>query len=309
MQNNRYNLRHLIITADDMGMSESINRGILYAARNGLVNSVSVMPNGCAFKSAVSALLREPELDIGVHLTLVVEKPICSYRALKGLVCHDGHLPRTWTDLCVRLATRAGAMQAIEIECRAQIERVLSVGLHPIHLNSHQHVHLYPPLWRLFLRLAQDYRIPWVRGFRGSHYYVSLNRRHLMQAVWKLPLIGFLQQVSLWNCELPSTVSVADATLGILESGHLNRHVLTDIIRRVPVGISELICHPGYADQDLKRHVSKLGYLKYQWAAETSALTSDIAVSCIQKSCVRLGRFRDMATTHASARFQEASAR
>jgi predicted glycoside hydrolase/deacetylase ChbG (UPF0249 family) len=43
----------LIVTADDLGLTRSINEGVFEAHANGIVNSASLMPTAGAFEEAV----------------------------------------------------------------------------------------------------------------------------------------------------------------------------------------------------------------------------------------------------------------
>ena len=65
----------LIVNADDFGISERINEGIVLAHRLGIVTGTSLMAVGRAFEQAVKWCRAFPSLDVGVHLTLVAESP------------------------------------------------------------------------------------------------------------------------------------------------------------------------------------------------------------------------------------------
>ena len=43
----------LFINADDYGLSRGINNGILECAKYGIVNGISIVPNGYAFKDGI----------------------------------------------------------------------------------------------------------------------------------------------------------------------------------------------------------------------------------------------------------------
>jgi hypothetical protein len=59
----------LIVNADDFGLSDSINSGILEAHRYGIVTSVSLMPTAPATPSAIALSKEMPGLDIGIQET------------------------------------------------------------------------------------------------------------------------------------------------------------------------------------------------------------------------------------------------
>ena len=58
----------LIINADDFGLCEEVNRGVVEAFDHGLVTSASLLPTGEAFEEAVALAQARPDLDLGVHL-------------------------------------------------------------------------------------------------------------------------------------------------------------------------------------------------------------------------------------------------
>jgi predicted glycoside hydrolase/deacetylase ChbG (UPF0249 family) len=53
--------------------------------------------------------------------------------------------------------------RAVEIEWRAQVERLLQAGVRLTHADSHQHLHAFPLAFRLAVKLCQDYGIPALR--------------------------------------------------------------------------------------------------------------------------------------------------
>src|SRR2546428_9440596 len=119
--------------------------GAIEAHRRGIVTACSIVANGRAFDDAISRLRDVPQLEVGVHLTLVEERSLATGEAM----------PRDWMRF---LVSRRGD---VEGELRLQVERVLAAGVRPTHLNSHQHLHMLPSLFRLVRRLADEYRIPY----------------------------------------------------------------------------------------------------------------------------------------------------
>ncbi|RPJ72470.1 MAG: ChbG/HpnK family deacetylase, partial [Desulfobacteraceae bacterium] len=150
----------LVVNADDLGVSERVNAGIILAHRRGIVTAASLMAVGRAFAQAVEGCRAFPALDVGVHLTLVAEPPLRPNSSLPG---PDGRLPASAGAFLRRWAAGGIRRDDIRAECAAQIERVLNQGLRVTHLDSHQHVHALPRLADLCLDLAARYGIPFVR--------------------------------------------------------------------------------------------------------------------------------------------------
>ncbi|NIA16296.1 MAG: ChbG/HpnK family deacetylase [Nitrospiraceae bacterium] len=130
--------RILIIHCDDVGMSYASNRGATEALDYGLVTSVSVMmpcPWVGGFAEYVKA---NPNVDVGLHLTLTSEydyyrwMPVAGKTAVPGLADKQGCLPDGVSDV-VQNATP----DEVETEIRAQVDRAETMGLPITHLDSH----------------------------------------------------------------------------------------------------------------------------------------------------------------------------
>ncbi|HEX2834965.1 MAG TPA: ChbG/HpnK family deacetylase [Thermoanaerobaculia bacterium] len=227
-------INKLIVTADDAGLHRGMTEGAIRAHREGIVTACSVVANGAAFEDAVDRLKETPTLEVGVHLTLVEERPLTAMR-----------FPKTYTAFAPLYALRAIPLTKIERELRAQIERVLRSGLAVTHLNGHQHLHVLPRLFALVARLAKEYGVPYVRivdDLGGAERALSMRL---------LSMLGRRARASFTN----------DHTIGVANAGHL-RDVLP-LLGHVR-GVTELVTHPGV-------DVSGYGW-GYAWDEETRAL-------------------------------------
>jgi chitin disaccharide deacetylase len=152
----------VIVHADDLGMTHSVNTASIKGLESGLVSSASIMVPCPWFPEMADYAKRHPEADLGLHLTLTSERvfyrwgPVASRDKVPSLVDSDGYFQLSWTD-----ETRIDAKE-VELELRAQVERALAMGVRPTHLDSHQ--------YRLFsngrenfqsvLHVAHDYKLP-----------------------------------------------------------------------------------------------------------------------------------------------------
>ena len=64
-------MKKLIINADDFGLHPLINKGIIEGHQKGMITSTSIMPGAPYFEEAANLAAQNPELGIGIHLTLV----------------------------------------------------------------------------------------------------------------------------------------------------------------------------------------------------------------------------------------------
>jgi predicted glycoside hydrolase/deacetylase ChbG (UPF0249 family) len=152
----------VIIHADDVGVTHSVNSATIEALETGLVNSASIMVPCPWFPEIAEYAKSHSSIDFGLHLTLTSERvyyrwgPVASRDLVPSLLDSDGYLLKDWPP-----STRIYPQQA-QIELRAQIERAYAMGVRPTHLDSHQY-RLYQngeQLFRVALRLAHEYKLP-----------------------------------------------------------------------------------------------------------------------------------------------------
>ena len=162
-------VRLLIVNADDFGLTEGVSRGILRAHADGIVTSTSVLALGSAFETTASWLDDAPDLGIGAHLALVGEDPpLLAASEIPTLVDGRGRLAESWKVLVRRLGRGEVDPDDVRRELEAQLDRIAALG-HPLtHLDTHQHLHLWPSVAKVVLALASDRGIAAVRVPRAQ---------------------------------------------------------------------------------------------------------------------------------------------
>lgn len=142
----------LIINADDFAYSKGVNHGIIEAFRNGIVTSATLMTNMPGAAHAAALALENPGLGVGIHLVLDCGSPVNN--KVHSLVNEKGAFLKTEAIISF------GEPSDIEKELSNQIEKFLSFGLEPTHLDSHHHVHGHEKIFPIVRDLAAKYRIP-----------------------------------------------------------------------------------------------------------------------------------------------------
>lgn len=271
-------MKRLIVNADDLGLHRGINAGILHCHREGIVTSASLSPNGEAFDDAVRLLKQTPDLDLGIHLTLVAERSVSDPASVPTLA-PGGRFPAYFTTLFRRLLLGQVDAKEIEHELSAQVQRARDAGLRPSHLDSHQHVHLHPALLPVVLRVAQHFGI---KGVRAAARVVPLSG--LRPALLSLFAQRASRRVRRAGLETP------DACLGLAETGRLSEPRLLKLLQRLQPGTNELICHPGHGDGTIAKAYS----WGFGWDAEAEALTSQAVREALARERIRLVSYRDL---------------
>ena len=233
-----------------------MNAGIVEACERGILRSTTLMANGAAFDDAVRLARSTPALDVGCHLVLV---------GGPSLARPGAALPASVPELLWAIASRR---IAVYDELSAQVRRILRAGLQPTHLDTHKHTHLLPPVLQAVARIAEEFRIPWVRRPLGSP--------------WPRRSYALLQR---HGCR------TTDRFAGFRLTGRLRARDLAALIRELPDGTTELMCHPGRCTAELLAARTRL---KQSRQAELEALTAPQVREAIERAGVRLLSFREM---------------
>ncbi len=268
--------RILTVNADDFGFTRGVNRGILHCHRNGILTSTTLMANGEAFGDAVELARTHPSLDVGAHLVLVQG---CS-------VVSGDPLPAS-----VAALVRALALRRLDpySELRAQLEKILAAGVRVTHLDTHKHTHLLPPVLDAVLRLAEEFRVRWVRrpfdlplpaSRRPAPWSVRLARRAMA------PLeTGFETRLRAAGARCP------DQFAGFQWTGRFTASDVIALLRTLPEGITEFMTHPGYCDDELHRARTRL---KESREAELRVLVDPLLRQTLNECRIRLASYADL---------------
>ena len=151
----------LLVNADDFGMSDGVNAGIVEAHRDGIVTSTTWLAAGDAAEAAVELATDCPQLDVGLHLALTGVPPVGDARPFRRQLDAEGRWPSGHVALVRWLVRTPDARRHVRAEWRAQAYRFQKRWSRPpTHLDSHQHVALLPSLQRIYVELAAELRIP-----------------------------------------------------------------------------------------------------------------------------------------------------
>ena len=235
--------RYLIVNADDFAFSKSISEGILEAHHQGIVTSTTLLANMPAATSSIAGLRSSPELGVGIHLNACQGPPL-SQAGKRHLATKEGIMnlsaPKAiWASL-LNKKTR----DAISAEFEAQIQWTLDHGIVPTHLDSHRHLHAWPAISRRVIALAEKYRIPalrrvcehWPQGNRPS---APGSNRHIRI------MLNLLDAMA--NTRFRSATATT-GTWGIEHTGTIDADWLLEAIRLLPMGLTEIMVHPGNVD-------------------------------------------------------------
>lgn len=226
----------IVVTADDLGLSPGVTRGILEAHQKGIVRSTSLIVTYPAAQEGAALARTEPELEIGLHIDLVGGRPVSDPATVPSLCDEDGRfypLPA----FTRRLFTGRVRARDLAAEIRAQAWRARSWGVPALAWDSHRHVHLMPPVARVVARVARELGVRWVRRARAPR----LTREPKAASLHAASLVSDLALRGIggpaWYVDLSSKRPPFDAAGVALLAAY--------------GGLGEVSGHPGYNDDTL----------------------------------------------------------
>ena len=287
-------MKRLIVNADDFGFTCGVNTGIVRAFKEGILTSTTLMANGDAFAHAVELAKANPELGVGCHLAAVGGKAVCQGGG--NLASKDGWLPKTLSQLIIKLAQGKIHSADIEREFAAQIERVLAVGITPTHLDTHKHSAVHPAVMRALVRVASDFNILRVRfpfekvnSLRTGQTALLKRKIYLKQRVVALTTTATARRFK--RLMQQHSLKTPDFFFGVALTGLLDSEAICNVIESLGEGTTELMCHAGIYDAELEQGATRL---KRERQQEFEALIDKRVQGSIDKHGVRLISYAEL---------------
>jgi predicted glycoside hydrolase/deacetylase ChbG (UPF0249 family) len=226
--------RLLVIHADDLGMSRSVNRATFEALQKRWVTSASILVPCPWFPDVAKFAKDNPDADLGIHLALNSEwttfrwGPVSGRDAVPTLLDADGYFP-----LVEEMVTAHATPGEAERELRAQIERARAAGIRLSHFDSHMGtLFRSAPLFEVYRRLGGDYGMPLLLerlGERGGEASPPGAAAAAADA-----LVDRVVSIA-------PGVSAADW-----------RAAYEKLLQPLPAGVYELIVHLAYDDEEMR---------------------------------------------------------
>ena len=217
-------MKNIIIRADDLGYSKGVNYGIYESVKHGLIKNVGLMVN---MKDTLHGLnlLKEFDLDIGMHTVICAGKPLTDPKKISSLVTSDGSFKpskvyRTTDHDVVNL-------DEVIVEIEAQYQYFLKiVGKKPDYFEAHA-----------------VYSANLVKGLE------VVAERH------NLPLLPFdldLNPVKFKkNTTITTFTSFMDSTKPTYDPYSVFARTIEFALANSSNNVPMMVCHPGYLDQSI----------------------------------------------------------
>lgn len=221
----------LVIHADDMGVTHSVNSASISAFERGPMKSASLMVPTHWFPEMAAYARENPDFDLGLHLTLTSEWKYLQWggvlpsNEIPSLINDEGYFYETVNEM-----VENANLEEVEKELKAQIERAIAFGVQPTHLDSHMGgPSSTAELFAIMMKLGQEFKIP-VRtsksGINNSDY-----ARHV-----------------------PSDYISSDnsRSLNVSVPAEKWNEAYDEIIENLVPGLNELVIHTAYDNEEMR---------------------------------------------------------
>jgi hopanoid biosynthesis associated protein HpnK len=282
--------RRVMFTADDFGMSPSLNSAVALAYRCGLLRNASLMPGAPAFDQAVALSRNLPDLCLGVHLTLIQGRAILPPKSIPQLVDSEGRFPTDPVATGWRYYYDTGLLPQIRRELGAQIEAVLNAGIKVWFINSHLNLHLHPSLAPLVVDLAREYRIPALRLVKEDwRTTLALAPDGPFPKVAQGLIFAIFSRRARRLAEHAGLV-VNDHLFGLTHDGRMTEDYLLGLVPRLQPGLTEIYSHPALTVDQALREAAP-GYRRQE---EFTALLSPRLQEALRRRKIEVTDFRQV---------------
>ncbi len=243
-------MRDIVVSADDFGLTASVNEAVELAHRHGRLGQASLMVAAPAAADAIARAKAMPALNVGLHLVVVDGDSCLGHSRLPHTTLPDGRFPREQAELGVRYFFSPAARRELAREIRAQFEAFAATGLRLHHADAHKHMHLHPTVAELLIRIGAEFGLTRLR--------VPAEPPATMRACGETPSIAD-HALYRWSAILRrkarrAGLATADHVFGLKWSGRMTPARIKTLLAHLPPGSSEIYFHPATRqDEDLRR--------------------------------------------------------
>jgi len=282
-------MKVLVVNADDMGVSDDIDSGIIECFKNGIVRDTSILATGEYFAHAVGLLKENKITAAGVHISLTGGfKSVLPHEKVRTITDKNGVFAGHFPEFISAYASGRISRAEVAAECAAQIAKVKKENFYISHLDSHEHIHMFPPVLDIVMQAAKDEKVPYIRIPNEKVPFAKLAAE---------PVNWFRHAALSVFCCMAKKAFQKNGSLMYNNHflGHFHAHKLTEgdflsFINDLPDGVTEIGCHPGFFGANISR--TRPWYKSCE--EEVKALCSDSVKLAIKEKGIRLCSYGEM---------------
>jgi predicted glycoside hydrolase/deacetylase ChbG (UPF0249 family) len=264
----------LLIHADDLGLSKSVNETSLESLLNNTVSSASVIMNAKKVQEIADFSNKNPEIDLGVHLTVTSEWKIHKWGGIlpkndiQSLLNSQNNF--YWNK---RKFTKYQRLDQLYNELQAQVDLAISMGMNVSHIDSHEGALFFDPdVFKTYLKIAEDNNLLAFVPIQASvHFNDNFPKPK--------------------NAIIFDQFFMAEAGIKIdeMEEYYLN------ILDKLEPGLSQIIVHFGKDNDNMKKiTVDKIDYGSKWRETDYKVFNSEKFLSSLKKNNIRVINYQDL---------------
>ena len=270
--------RRLVVNADDLGRSPSINEAVIEAHTGGILTTASLMVSEPSCAEAVRLAHEHPSLGVGLHLTLLLGRSALPAGRIPGLVNTRGEFRSGPVMSGLRYFFQRSLREQLRAELHEQFKRFRESGLLLDHVNGHLHLHLHPVVLDL---LMQDAAVLGIERARLTFDPLGIDRiisnghrayRYSHAVIYRVLSARARRAFKRQNVRHTRHV------FGLLRNGRVDERYVLDLLSRLPAGDSELYSHPSL----------------HEFHHEFEALVSPAVKETVERLDIQLIRYQDL---------------
>ena len=275
-------MKRAIFTADDFGLSESVNEAVELAHREGVLSTASLMIAGPAAADAVRRAKALPNLRVGLHV-VVIEGASVRPSAVKGLVDAAGDFSSDQVGASFGYYFAPRQRKQLYSEIRSQFSAFGRTGLRLDHANAHKHMHMHPVVGRAIVKLGKEFKLP---AIRVPYEPAGPMRRSGTPVGVGGNLLNFWSDLLRFRATRAG-IQVNDAAFGIAWSGHMTADRILRLIPNLPDGLNEIYFHPATSTDMRLSHLMP----DYEHQAELATLLDPEVRAALNQAGVQLATY------------------
>lgn len=233
-------MKTVTFSADDFGLTESVNEAVERAHRDGILQAASLMVAAPAAADAIKRARANPGLRVGLHLVVIEGPAVLPPADIPDLVDASGQFPSDQLRLGINYFVRPSVRRQLAAEIRAQFQAFAATGLTLDHANAHKHMHLHPTVGSMMLRIGRDFGLKRIRI--PAEPPGTLARCGTMASAGDKALYNWTRLLR--RQARAAGVATNDHCFGLAWSGHMTAPRLRTLLANLPDGDSEIYFHP-----------------------------------------------------------------
>jgi predicted glycoside hydrolase/deacetylase ChbG (UPF0249 family) len=240
-------LKRLILNADDYGLCESVNRGIIECMDYGIVSDLSFMVHQEEVEAAMKLLKRSGRMSTGLHINLTLGNSILGPQS--NLTTSDGSYYDLRT-LVKKIVIGEVSSGDILREIQSQMDILMDNGFRITHIDSHRNIHLFPRIITPLLEVLKNY------GLRAFVRTPAERTRDILKFTRPNIVRAAMIRVLSVSSTLWSGYKIRIATIGndLYNNPRMREAFIAALntARHSPYDIIEFPIHPGYSSDALQ---------------------------------------------------------